>query len=121
MTKHILTIDDEAPILDLLREALTAAGYRVTGVSTLAEALRVVQDDSPNLILTDLQLEDTDGFEVIDQLKEVAPAIPVILLTGMLFDADVIRGPIGKKIAAYVEKTASLARILGEVKRHLPS
>lgn len=120
MNMHILTIDDEAAILDLLREALTAAGYRVTGVNTLEEALRVIQDDSPSLILTDLQLEDSDGFEVIDQLKEVAPAIPIILLTGMLFDAAVIRGPIGKKIVAYVEKTASLARILAEVKRHLP-
>jgi hypothetical protein len=38
----------------------------------------------------------------------------------MLFDPEVIRGPVGKKIAAYVEKTASLERILSEVKRNLP-
>jgi CheY-like chemotaxis protein len=121
MTKHILTIDDEAQILELLREALTAAGYRVTGVSSAEEALQVVRADPPDLILTDLQLEETDGFDVIDQLKAVAPKIPIILLTAMLFDPEVIRGPVGKKIAAYVEKTASLERILGEVKRNLPA
>ena len=121
MTNHILTIDDEVQILEMLRLALTVSGYRVTGVSSAAQAMQVVLNDPPQLIMTDLQLEESDGFDVIEQVKAVAPHIPIILLTGVLFDPQVMRGPAGNKIAAYVEKTASLARILEEVKRHLPA
>lgn len=121
MKKHILTIDDEAQILELLRQALTAVGYRVTGVGTLREAMEVVKNDPPQLILTDLQLEESDGFDVIEQVKAAAPEIPIILLTGALFDPEVVSGGVGDKIAAYLEKTASLERILQEVKRHMPA
>ncbi len=121
MPAHILSIDDESEIRELLRDVLTAAGYRFTGVSTAAEAVRVVHADPPALIITDLQLEESDGFELIDELKALAPQIPIILLTGVLFDPDVVQGAVSRKIAAYVEKTAPLERILGTVKQHLPA
>jgi two-component system response regulator GlrR len=119
MAKHILTIDDEAVIRELLYDVLTAAGYRVTGVGSAAEALRVVHDDPPQVVITDLQLEETDGFDLIDRVKAAAPHLPIILLTGVLFDPAVIRGPVGAKIAAYVEKTEPLDRVLREVRRQL--
>ena len=120
MTKHILNVDDESDIRELLREILTASGYRVSGASSTVEALRIVRDDPPDLIITDLQLEESDGFDLIEQVKAMAPKLPIIMLTGVLFDPQVIRGPIGKKIAAYVEKTAPLEQVLQEVRRHLP-
>lgn len=120
MNKHILTIDDETEIRELLREVLTASGYRVTGVASAVEAMQVLRDDAPQLILTDLQLEETDGFDLIDQVHAQAPQIPIILLTGVLFDRAVVDGIVGQKIAAYIEKTAPLEHILREVKRHLP-
>lgn len=120
MPAHILSIDDESEIRELLRDVLTASGYRFTGASTSAEAVRVVRDDPPALILTDLQLEESDGFEIIEELHALAPRIPIVLLTGVLFDAGVIDGAVGGKIAAYVEKTAPLDRILQTVKQHLP-
>jgi CheY-like chemotaxis protein len=117
--KHILTIDDEVEIRELLQEFLGAAGYRVSGASNPDEALRVVRNDPPDLIITDLQLEEVDGFEVIELIKAIAPKTPIILLTGVLFDPEVARGPVGEKIVAYVEKTQPLERVLQEVKRHL--
>lgn len=117
--QHILTIDDETEIRELLQEFLGAAGYRVSGASTPDEALRIVRNDPPNLIITDLQLEEVDGFDVIELIKAVSPKTPIILLTGVLFDPEVIRGPVGEKIVAYVEKTEPLERVLQEVKRHL--
>ncbi len=120
MTKHILTIDDETEIREVLCAVLTRAGYRVTAVSSAVEAMQIVLTDQPHLIITDLQLEETDGFDVIDQVKLIAPEVPIILLTGMLFDPDVIRGTVGEKIACYVEKTAPLEHILQQVKLHLP-
>jgi len=119
MKKHILTIDDESEIRELLQAILSASGYRVTGGSSAVEALRVVRADAPHLIITDLQLEEGDGFELVEQVKAVAPQIPIIMLTGVLFDPDVMRGPAGQKIAAYVEKTSPLERVLQEVRKQL--
>src|SRR3954469_14563892 len=106
MKKHILTVDDEAPVRELIGEALTYAGFRVTGVSSADEALQVMQNDPPDLVMTDLQLEAEDGFELADRVKAVAPQTPIILLTGVLFDPEVVKGPVWQKIAAYVEKTS---------------
>ncbi len=117
--KHILTIDDETQIREILRQVLVAAGYRVTDVASADEALQVVQQDPPDLILTDLQLEESDGFDVIAQMKQLRPQTPIILLTGVLFDPSVVKRLGEDKIAAYLEKTSSLERILGEVKKHL--
>lgn len=121
MKKHILTVDDESEIRELLREILTASGYRVSGASSVVDAMRIVKDDPPNLIITDLQLEESDGFDLVEQAKAAAPLIPIIMLTGVLFDPEVIRGPVGEKIAAYVEKTSPLERVLSEVRRQLPA
>ena len=121
MNKHILTVDDESEIRELLREILAASGYRVSGASSTVEAMRVVRDDPPDLIITDLQLEESDGFDLVEQVRAVAPKLPIIMLTGVLFDPQVLRGPIGEKIAAYVEKTAPLERVLQEVRRQLPA
>jgi CheY-like chemotaxis protein len=117
MQKHILIVDDEIEIRDLLGLFLTSNGYRVTALETALEALRAVQTDRPDLIISDLQLEDSDGLEMIDQLKATLPDTPVILLTGVLFDAQVFRDTLSKKVSAYLMKTSSLSRIREEIKR----
>jgi len=119
MKQHILIIDDEATIRDLLAQFLTVSDYRVTTVSTAAEALKSVVQDPPHLIISDLQLEDADGLEMIGQLKEALPQAPVILLTGVLFEPEVVRDVLSKKVACYLEKTSSLAKILETVRELL--
>lgn len=119
--QHILTIDDEDQIRDILGQVLTSKGYRVSDAATAAAALAIVRRDPPDLVITDLQLEESDGFELIDELKSIAPGIPVILLTGVLFDTEVTQRLGEHQIAAYIEKTAPLERILQEVRRVLPA
>ncbi len=117
--KHILTVDDEAEVRALLLEVLKGAGYRVTAAACASEALAVVKSERPDLIITDLQMDETDGFDFLDSLNSVAPGIPVILLTGVLFDPEVIGQTLGCRISSYIEKTAPLERILREVRRQL--
>jgi DNA-binding NtrC family response regulator len=119
MKKHILIVDDEADVRDVLAQALTVKGYRVSSAESGVEALRVAKSDPPNLMISDLQMEDSDGLELIQQLKETFPDLPVILLTGMIFDADVVRDTISKKVSCYIEKTASLQKVTQEVQRLL--
>lgn len=117
--KHLLAIDDEAPILELLKEYLSAHGYRVSTANTSAEARRIVQTDRPDLIISDLQLEDTDGLHLVEQLRKHVPDCPAILLTGVLFDAQVVEENLKWKISAYVSKTAPLQVLLQEIKAHV--
>jgi DNA-binding NtrC family response regulator len=118
MKQHILIVDDEADIRDLLAQFLTINGYRTTAAASAAEALKVGRQDPPDLIIADLQLEDADGLEMIAELKAMLPDKPVILLTGVLFDPKVVRDVLSTKVACYLEKTSSLARIL-EAVQHL--
>jgi len=119
--KHILAIDDEAPILELLSEYLSAHGYRVTTASSAEDARNVIETEAPSLIISDLQLADTDGLKLIEEFRVLLPHTPVILLTGVLFDGQVIEDNLKRKISAYVSKTAPLQELLGEIQRLLGS
>lgn len=117
--KHILLVDDEAAVRALLTEVLGNAGYRVSEAASAASALQKVRAETPDLVITDLQMDETDGFEFIDALHAAAPKLPVILLTGVMFDPVVIERTLAGKIACYIEKTSSLEDILSKVRRHV--
>lgn len=119
MKKHILAIDDEPDIRDLLTEFLSVKGYRVSATGSSDEALRIAREDPPQLVISDLQMEDTDGLVLIDQIKEIRSEVPVLLLTGVVFDTEVVRETIAKKVTSYLDKTTPLQRILQEVRRLL--
>jgi DNA-binding NtrC family response regulator len=120
MKKRILIVDDEPQIRTLLVQALKGRNFDTSAAASGTEAKRAVSDQAPDLIISDLQLEDTDGLQLIEEFRKSHPAIPVILLTGVLFDADTIRDTISPLVAAYIPKTASLKTILDEVCRICP-
>ena len=118
MKKHILIVDDEVNIRELLGQFLSQSGYRVTGASNTGEAQRVIAADPPQLLISDLQLEDSDGLEIIKALKISHPDMPTLLLTGVLFDPGVVLDLLSHMGTSYLHKTVTLERILTEV-RHL--
>jgi DNA-binding NtrC family response regulator len=119
MKKHILAIDDEADIRELLQEVLTLKGYRVSTAAEPEQAKRIIREDPPQLIIMDFQIEEGDGFVLIEDIKRLAPDIPVLLLTGAVFDRGVVRDTIEKKVSRYLDKTASLSTIVSEIERLL--
>jgi CheY-like chemotaxis protein len=94
-------------------------GYRTTAVSSAIEADRAIGEDPPDLIISDLQLEESDGLDMVARLKARVPDTPILLLTGVFFDATVVRDTLGKHVSAYLHKTSTLDRIVEEVKRLL--
>jgi DNA-binding NtrC family response regulator len=117
MKKHILIVDDEVTIRELLAQYLGRNGYRLTAVGTAKDALKAIAADAPDLVISDLQLEESDGLAMIDQLKSVAPNTPVILLTGVLFDPEVVEKTLSKKVSSYLQKTTPLTKIVSEIQR----
>jgi DNA-binding NtrC family response regulator len=119
MNKHILVIDDEADIRGLLREVLTLKGYRVSTAASAEQAKKIVNEDPPQLIVMDFQIEQGDGFVLIEEIKLLGPTIPILLLTGAFFDRDVVRDTIEKRVSRYLDKTASLSTIVAEIEQLL--
>jgi len=119
MKKHILAVDDEADIREMLQDALTMYGYRVSTAPGHEQARKIVKEDPPQLIIMDFQIEETDGFVLIEEFRQLAPATPVLLLTGAAFDRETVRDIILKRVAGYLDKTASLSMIVSEIERLL--
>jgi DNA-binding response OmpR family regulator len=117
MKKHILCIDDEADIRELLQEALTTRGYRVDTAAEPESAKKIVKEDPPDLIIMDFQIEEGDGFTLIEEIKKLGPKIPILLLTGAVFDRAQVRDTIEKKVSRYLDKTASLSEIMAEIEK----
>lgn len=116
-TKRILAVDDEPPILELLRYNLEKDGYRVTTCPSGEEALRLAQKDPPDLILLDLMLGGMSGLDVCRSLKqkETTAGIPVIMLTARSEDTDIV---LGLELGAedYVTKPFSPKVLLARVR-----
>lgn len=117
MKKHILIVDDEVTIRELLAQYLGRQGYRVSAVGSAREAEKLVASDVPHLIISDLQLEESDGLAMIARLKSLLPNTPIILLTGVLFDPETVETTLGKNISGYLQKTTPLTQIVAEIER----
>ncbi len=81
MKEHILVVDDDPDLLQLLSMRLSAAGYRVTAVASPEAALAQVDVERPQVVLSDVQLPGRDGIALFDEIRVRHPSLPVILLT----------------------------------------
>ncbi|RYZ97044.1 MAG: sigma-54-dependent Fis family transcriptional regulator, partial [Proteobacteria bacterium] len=80
--KSILVVDDEVSIRKALAKALERDGYLVTAVKSAAEAVAVARDTSFQMIMSDLQLPDGNGLELIRQIRQNQPEVASIVITG---------------------------------------
>jgi DNA-binding response OmpR family regulator len=88
----ILVVDDEPAIIQVVRDRLTREGLIVRSAATGGQALAIVSEDAPDLIILDLMLPDLDGFEVLRRLRQSGRDEPVIVLTARDDDVDMIVG-----------------------------
>jgi two-component system, NtrC family, nitrogen regulation response regulator NtrX len=79
---RILVIDDEAAIRDSLRMTLEYEGYEFVGAATGQEGLALVERESPDLVLLDVKMPGMDGLEVLDRLRAMNEALPVVVISG---------------------------------------
>ena len=93
-TYHILVVDDEDDLLELVRYNLAKEGFEVVCVSSGEEALKAARKDPPDLIVLDLMLPAVDGLEVCRRLKADARTrdVPIVMLTAKSEEVDMIAG-----------------------------
>lgn len=89
---HVLVVDDEVAITDLITEVLSIAGYQVTTSPDGLEALNQIRRSKFDLILLDVNLPKVDGFAVLEKIRESAPTQPIIMVSARIDKDDVTRG-----------------------------
>lgn len=81
-TYDILVVDDEPMIREGLKVALEIEGHRTLTASDGNEALKIVNEEKPDLIITDIIMPETDGIELICTVKENNPGIKILAISG---------------------------------------
>ena len=98
MPSRVLVVDDERLIRWSLEQTLEKLGYDVETAEDGARAVAAVREESPDVLLLDLKLPDTDGIQVLRQVKESHPDIQVIIMTAY---ADVGTAVEAMRLGAY--------------------
>lgn len=81
---HVLIVDDEAGVREVLYELVTEQGYRVTTASGGQKALQVLAQDRADIVITDLMMPDMNGWQLLKLIKQRYEYIPVVVLTGYI-------------------------------------
>jgi len=110
MAKTILIVDDETSILTTLAGVLKDEGYRVTTAQSGMEALKLIKDDPPSLVLLDIWMPGMDGIETLTQIKKDNPPLPVVMMSGHGSIETAVKAT---KLGAYdyIEKPLSLDKV----------
>ena len=115
--KHILCIEDEPEMIDLIRLILGRRGFEVEGAAGGKEGLEMIREKLPDLVLLDLMMPDMDGWEVYQQMKadEKTKDIPVIVVTAKAQSIDKVLGLHIAKVDDYIAKPFSPQDLLNSV------
>lgn len=117
MDKLILVIEDESPIVEILKFNLTKSGYRVLTAFDGEEGYRLALSEKPDLILLDVMLPKMDGFEVCKKVRE-KKSTPIIMLTARDEEVDKV---LGLELGAddYCTKPFSVRELMARVKANI--
>jgi len=116
----ILLVDDQPRNLQLLGNALFNNGYDVALASSGREALDLIAESAPDLVLLDVMMPDMDGFEACEKLKSsgMAPDLEVIFVTAKTQREDLLRGfDVGG--VDYITKPIQIPEVLARVKSQI--
>jgi len=83
----VLVVDDDPRVREFVRENLERAGYSVREAERADEALAVVEDQAPDLVLLDVVMPGTDGWQLLQRMQERHGSIPVIMFSGQVDEA----------------------------------
>jgi DNA-binding response OmpR family regulator len=112
---HILTVEDEPAMAELLQAALSEEGYLVTLAINGIQALQFGQTSRFDLILLDLMLPGVDGFAVVKRLRKARIQTPILVLTARDTPADIVK-VLDSGADDYLTKPFSLEVLLARVR-----
>ena len=114
---RVLVVDDEAAILRFLKPALEANGYEMASTATVADAVKCIAAEAPDIVLLDLGLADGDGKDVIRRVREWSD-VPVIVLSAREREAEKIES-LDLGADDYVNKPFNVGELMARMRAAL--
>ena len=84
---HILLVDDDRQVVKYLKKALVEGGYTVTTTTSGQQALDLIEERMPDLLILDLQMPDPDGFDLLKAEHSKFPYLRILVISGYLHGA----------------------------------
>ncbi|MEK4566519.1 response regulator [Alkalihalobacillus sp. FSL R5-0424] len=116
--KKLLVVDDQYGIRVLLNEILQKDGYSVHQAANGVQALSIVQDENPDLILLDMKIPGMDGLEILRRIKVTHPDIRVIMMTAY-GELNLINEAIELGAVSYFSKPFDIDDVRQVIRDHL--
>jgi two-component system response regulator VicR len=119
--KHIVCIEDEIEMIELIRLILGRRGFDVQGAAGGKEGLKMVRELLPDLVLLDLMMPEMDGWEVYQQMKADVSTrdIPVVVVTARAQNIDKVLGLHIAKVDDYIAKPFGPQELIDSVEKIL--
>lgn len=115
---RILVVDDERSIRNTLKDILEVESYRVEVVESGIEALKLIKESNYDLIFSDIKMPQMDGVELLQNIKQCTPEIPVVMISGH-GNIETAVDCIKKGAYDFIEKPIDLNRLLIVVRNAL--
>jgi two-component system, OmpR family, response regulator len=115
MSAHLLVVDDEPNIVELLSASLRFAGYDVSTATSGTDALKKARESDPDLVVLDVMMPGLDGFDVVRRLRADDRHVPVLFLTARDAVEDKVKG-LQTGGDDYVTKPFSLDELVARVR-----
>ncbi len=120
MKKTILAVDDSLSVRKFISLALRAGGYRVISAVDGMNALEILPNEKIDLLITDLNMPNVDGFELVRTIRQNAAysSLPIIILSS-LADANNIQQGLAMGANSYLIKPFNMKKIQDEVSKYI--
>jgi DNA-binding NtrC family response regulator len=86
----VLVVDDERSLLEMLEIVLSSHGFDVFTTQDASDALRILDAENPNVIVEDIRMPGMDGLQLLRQIKDKRPLLPVIIITAYYTDQNTV-------------------------------
>ena len=116
---RILVVDDEPETLELVSQALREAGGNVVDASGAARALELLEQHDPHVVLSDLQMPELDGFELMKQLRARAHPVVAVALSASASTADAKRA-LDAGFSVHVAKPIAMLDLVETIRAAAP-
>jgi two-component system, NtrC family, response regulator HydG len=121
MSPHILFVDDELPIRELLSLYFRKKGFAVTTAIDGASAKDLAQKTPFNLAIVDVNLAGESGLALLSFFRKEYPNMPVIIFTGLSGDPTLVDQALAAGACGFMRKTDSLDTLFANVVQQLPA
>src|ERR687885_440018 len=115
----ILLVDDDARVRELVRVNLEFEGYQVREAGSAEEGLTAMEDAPPDLILLDVMMPGTDGWEMLRQVQERHGAIPVVMFSGKVEEGALAEAT-SRGARGFIGKPFDLQQLVDQTKQIVP-